>query len=103
MFFWLSIAGAAVSLFAVIVRLVYDYKRNGTLSASVKLATIVQTLPALIVEAEKIFGSGNGAAKLAHVLNRVELSCLRSGVEFNADDFSYEVEKILSTPQKKEV
>lgn len=103
MVFWLSIAGAAVSLLAVIVRLVYDYKRNGALSASVKLATIVQTLPSLISEAEKIFGSKSGAAKLSYVLNRVEINCLRNNVDFNLDDFTYEVERILSTPQKKEV
>ena len=68
---------------------------------SVKLAQILQSLPSYIQEAESIFGAGFGAAKLSYVLNKVNIDCLSQGLGFNSEQWTVEIEDILSTPQKK--
>ncbi len=91
-------------VFAIITRL--QSKKNK--ETSVKLEDVLKEdeilsfLPDYIAEAEKIFGSGNGKAKLDYVLNKVHICCLENSISFVKDYFSEKVEAILATPQKKE-
>lgn len=63
---------------------------------------IFQRIPEFISEAEDLFGSGNGKAKLAYVLNKLNISFLENGLVFDKTAATEQIENILATPQKKE-
>ena len=72
-------------------------KREKTL----KLAQILQELPNLILSAEK---SGyTGISKQKMVLIDIQKLCLEKQIEYNEKEWIVEIERILETPQKKEV
>ncbi len=98
--FWTTIASTAVGIVGYVITIIINKKKNKA-SKLVELAKIVQKLPEFIAEAEKIFGSGNGTAKLTYVLNKVQIECLKNKVEYNEEQFKGEIENILSTPEKK--
>lgn len=79
-------------------------KNNQTANANKKVeyAKIIQKLPDYIKEAEEIFGNGNGTAKKIFVLNTIQVDCLKANIEYLQENFEFEIEKILETPQKKE-
>ena len=74
-----------------------NYKHKKT----IKLAQIVQRIPQHIIEAEET--GAIGAVKLAMVIHKVHIECLESNIKFNENQIKEEVEKILETPQKKEI
>lgn len=80
----------------------FKSKGKGKLKKFVELAKIVKKIPNYIIEAENIVGPGNGATKLALVMNKLQIDCLANNVDYDEQALEYEVEKILETPQKKE-
>lgn len=68
----------------------------------IKLASIVKSIPKLVIEAEELLGSGNGSAKKTYVLNQLNIKCLQYGIEFDEKGLGIEIENVLATPQKKE-
>lgn len=72
----------------------------------VELAKIVQKIPEYISKAEKLFPSTDtakyGAAKLEYVLKELQLLCISNSIEYQEEALIYEIEKVLSTPQRKE-
>ena len=94
------IGSSAISLFGIIATIATTIAKQKN-TKSVKLAKILQALPSYIQEAESIFGARTGVAKLAYVLNKINIDCLSSGVAFNSEEWTVEIEDILSTPQKK--
>ena len=98
--FWTTIATTAISIIATIIGIIKTISKNKS-QKLVELAKIVQKLPGYITEAEKIFGDGTGTAKMAYVLNKVQLDCITNKVEYNEEQFKGEIENILTTPEKK--
>lgn len=79
-------------------------RKKSRAEKAVALAKVVQTIPSAIVEAEKLYpNGGQGAAKLAYVLSKLELTCYKLNVNYeeNVDGLKAEVEKVLEAPQKK--
>ena len=98
----LLIVSTAVSIGGIVYSFIATILKSKK-SKSVKLAKILQVLPAYIQEAEAIFGAKTGVAKLAYVLNKVNMDCIKDRVDFNAEEWTTEVEDILTTPQKKNI
>ena len=99
--FWISIATTAIGIITTIISIITNKSKTKS-QKLVKLAKIVQKLPGYIQEAETIFGAGTGTAKMAYVLNKVQLDCIQNKVEYSEEQFKGEIENILSTPKKKE-
>lgn len=99
--FWISIATTAIGIITTIISIVTNKSKTKS-QKLVELAKIVQKLPGYIQEAETIFGAGTGTAKMAYVLNKIQLDCITNKVEYNEEQFKGEIENILSTPKKKE-
>lgn len=95
--FWTTIIGAAGSIVGTVISIIKSTQKNKS-QKIVELAKIVQDLPKYINESEQIFGSGTGTAKLAYVLNKVQMQCMVNGVEYDEQGFTTEIEKILATP-----
>ena len=97
------IAGAIGTIIGVI-KDKKNSKKTKKLENVVTFAQIVQQLPEIICEVEKLLPSTDsvkyGTQKLALALNKVEMICLKSNVTFDKSAFTFEIEKILSTPQK---
>ena len=98
----LLIISTAVSIVGIVYSFIATILKSRK-SKSVKLGKILQALPAYIQEAETIFGAKTGVAKLAYVLNKVNMDCIKERVDFIAEDWTVEVEDILMTPQKKNI
>lgn len=101
-----KLAISAAALLATVVVAVLTNCRKGrankNLSEKVKLAQIVQKIPGYICQAEEILGPGTGIAKLNFVMNKLQIDCLTSAIQFDEQGLTQEVEKVLSAPQKKE-
>lgn len=110
----LEYAGLGASLLATVITAVIAIKtkskantKTAKLENVVELAKIVKKIPELVIEAEAMFPSSEtvtyGAQKLAYVLKEIQLECMQKNIKYNKDAFKYEIEKILETPQKKEI
>ena len=99
--FWISIATTAIGIITTIISIVTNKSKTKS-QKLVELAKIVQKLPGYIQEAETIFGAGTGTAKMAYVLNKVQLDCIQNKVDYSEEQFKGEIENILATPEKKE-
>lgn len=97
--FIVACSGAVATSIVAIVQAI----KGNTKTKTLKLAQIVQKLPAIINKVEKLIGCGSGEVKLQLVLNEVQMLCLQNSVEYVEEDFKVEIEKILTTPQKKEI
>lgn len=70
----------------------------------VKIAKILQKLPEYIKAAEESCSNpGSGLIKKLLVLNQCNIECNNQGIEYREEEWSAEIEKILDTPQKKEI
>lgn len=97
-----TIVSAAIAVIGIIYSIIATIK-NSKKSKTNSLAHIYHQLPEIIKTAEELVqGDGQGLAKLNYVLNTVHMKCIESGLSFNEDDWSAEIENILSTPEKKE-
>ena len=97
----IAISSAVIGIILAIVGF-WKSSGKGKLKKFVELAKIVKKIPNYIIEAENIVGPGNGATKLALVMNKLQIDCLASNINFDEEALKYEVEKVLETPQKKE-
>lgn len=70
----------------------YDYKVNEVLS---KTAGFVK-------QAEDIFGSGTGQAKLLFVKTQLHCEALRRGVEVDDEVIEKKIKEVLIAPQEKQ-
>ena len=68
------------------------------------LAKIIQQIPELVSKAEKLFPTTGetkfGPQKLEYVLKELQILCMEQNIEYQENEFTFEIEKILSTPQK---
>ena len=67
----------------------------------IKVARILKKLPEIINVCEA--SNCNGQTKLLIALKMVENECLHSNLKFIESQWQYEIEKILETPQKKQL
>lgn len=96
-----TISSVAVTAISIIIAIIQTI-RKGKKCKSVELAKVVQKIPEYITEAEQIIGDKKGIAKLQYVLNKIQLQCQINGIDYKENEFKFEVEKILETPQKKQ-
>ena len=96
---WCSIAITAATTIIALIKI----KKSNKQTKLVSLAKIVQKIPEYIKEAESIFGSKTGQAKLRYVLNSLQVECLKANIEYQEEELKVEIENILSTPEKKEI
>ncbi len=69
----------------------------------IKTAKILQKLPEIITAIEQSCTvPGQGAIKKLLALNQVQIECQKQKINYNEEEWSAEIEKILETPQKKE-
>lgn len=104
---WYQILVYGLCLLCYILSVIFvskSSKRSRALASLVDLASIVQKIPDYINQAESMFGAERGAAKLSYVLQCLQLACLEADVSFEAykDQLVFEIESVLSTPQKKD-
>lgn len=90
----IGITIAAISIVATIITL-WKGKKTKTLN------NILSKIPEYINEAESIFGSGFGIAKLSYVTNKVQIDCVKSNIKISDSDIQSKIESTLSTPQSK--
>ena len=68
------------------------------------LAKIIQQIPELVSKAEKLFPTTGetkfGPQKLEYVLKELQILCMEQNIQYQENEFTFEIEKILSTPQK---
>lgn len=110
----ISLIGAgAVALLSIICNIVSIVAKNKKQAALkneneeiTKQNTLMEILgkvPSYIKQAEQIFTqSGSGVAKKVYAKNLAQIDCVNKGIEYNENVIDYEIERILSTPQKKE-
>ena len=96
------IVTCCITIVTSIIAVVNFFKSNKK-TKTLKLAQILQKLPNIINQVEKLIGRGSGEVKRSLVLNQIQMLCLQNDIDFVEEDFIAEIEKILSTPQKKEV
>lgn len=78
-------------------------KANEVISNLQVASSIVQEIPKFIKEAEDIFGANNGALKLRYVLQKIEILCVKTGLEYHEREYIQQIETILTTPQSKNI
>lgn len=91
---YVSIGITVIAVVVNIITLLSKNKKNTVLSIISKIANYVS-------EAESIFGSGNGQAKLNWVLTKVQIDAVKANVKIEDEAIIKQVENVLSTPQKK--
>ena len=64
------------------------------------LAKIIQQIPELVSKAEKLFPTTGetkfGPQKLEYVLKELQILCMEQNIEYQENEFTFEIEKILS-------
>ena len=79
-------------------------KENEKLRKVNTLAKIIQQIPELVSKAERLFPTTGeikfGPQKLEYVLKELQILCMEANIEYQESEFTYEIEKILETPQK---
>lgn len=91
----LSCVVAIASIVTSVFTTTNKKKKTRVLAVLANVVTYVQ-------QAEQIFGNGNGKAKLQWVLTKVQIDCFANKVTISDDEIVKEIDKVLSTPQKKE-
>ena len=67
-----------------------------------KRAAVFDKIAQVINEAESVFvGVKNPVAKLNYAITKLQIACVEQGVVVPEEELAAEVEKYLSTPQKK--
>lgn len=100
----IAIASVAASVVGFVFNFIKSFKTKSNverLCSITKIARVLQKLPDFINQAEESVGSGNGATKKTLVLQNAEIACSKEGVAFDSEGFNSEIERLLSTPQKK--
>ena len=100
----LSIGVSTISLVGFVITFIKNNKNKGsvkTLEVVILLNQVISNIPKYIKEAEAIFGGTNGLAKINYTLTKLQMDCVKNGVEFDEDMFKGKFEEILETPQKK--
>lgn len=86
---WETIVSAVIALISIIVGVILDRKSNNEEKKS-KLFSLVSEV---IVEAEQMFGSGNGVSKLNYAVTKLMLKALQTKTKVTEYEIVAEIEK----------
>lgn len=95
--FWPYVA-TCCSILITIVSIIFSFIKANKTNKINKLTLIIEKLPILINEAEGMFGSKLGFAKLNYVLDKVHFLCNDFNLNYDEALIKKDVENILSTP-----
>ena len=86
---WETIVSAVIALISIIVGVLLDRKSSNEEKKS-KLFSLVSEV---IVEAEQMFGSGNGVSKLNYAVTKLMLKALQTKTKVTENEIVAEIEK----------
>ena len=96
---WGTIVSAIIALISIIVGVILDRKSSNEEKKS-KLFSLVSEV---IVEAEQMFGSGNGVSKLNYALTKLMLKALQTKTKVTENEIVAEIEKQVSATNQVNV
>lgn len=96
---WETIVSAVIALISIIVGVILDRKSNNEEKKS-KLFSLVSDV---IVEAEQMFGSGNGVSKLNYAVTKLMLKALQTKTKVTENEIVAEIEKQVSATNQVNV
>lgn len=82
-----------LSLIISIIIIIIKAKKNGNIKGVLDLVNLI---PNLVVQAEKLFGAGNGTAKLNYVLTELRVYALEHNISVTNEDLKLQVESVVS-------
>lgn len=85
----LSLIALVISLIITIIKA----KKNGNIKGVLDLVGLI---PNLVVQAETLFGKGNGTAKLNYVLTELRVYALENGISVTNEELKLQVESVVS-------
>lgn len=86
---WETIVSAVIALISIIIGVILDRKSSNEEKKS-KLFSFVSDV---IVEAEQMFGSGNGVSKLNYAVTKLMLKALQTKTKVTENEIVAEIEK----------
>lgn len=96
---WETIVSAVIALISIIVGVILDRKSSNEEKKS-KLFSLVSEV---IVEAEQMFGSGNGVSKLNYAVTKLMLKALQTKTKVTENEIVVEIEKQVSATNQVNV
>ena len=96
---WETIVSAVIALISIIVGVILDRKSSNEEKKS-KLFSLVSEV---IVEAEQMFGSGNGVSKLNYAVTKLMLKALQTKTKVTEYEIVAEIEKQVSASNQVNV
>ena len=96
-----EIIGLCVSSGLALVAIIYNIIQLIRNDKQSKLSSIIANIPNYVAEAEKLFGGGTGASKLAWVLSKVQMDCLKARIDADDEYITQQIESVLNAPEKK--
>lgn len=96
---WETIVSAVIALISIIVGVLLDRKSSNEEKKS-KLFSLVSEV---IVEAEQMFGSGNGVSKLNYAVTKLMLKALQTKTKVTENEIVAEIEKQVSASNQVNV
>lgn len=96
---WETIVSAVIALISIIVGVILDRKSSNEEKKS-KLFSLVSEV---IVEAEQMFGSGNGVSKLNFAVTKLMLKALQTKTKVTENEIVAEIEKQVSATNQVNV
>lgn len=97
--YWSVILSAVLTVASLIIAYIQT-KKTGNKKG---LLTLFAKIPTLVTEAEKIFGSGNGQAKLNYVLTELRVYAIENNIKADTDDLKAQVESVVTTTKNVNV
>lgn len=82
-----------ISLIISIIFIIIKAKKNGNIKGVLDLLGLI---PNLVVQAEKLFGKGNGTAKLNYVLTELRVYALENHISVTNDELKVHIESVVS-------
>lgn len=89
-----SIGVSVLSIAISLIKAIKAKKAN-------KVLTLWRKIPGYVIQAEQIFGSKTGIAKLEFVLSKLQTDCVRLNLDISDEDMKAQIEEILATPTTK--
>lgn len=96
---WETIVSAVIALISIIVGIILDRKSSNEEKKS-KLFSLVSEV---IVEAEQMFGSGNGVSKLNFAVTKLMLKALQTKTKVTENEIVAEIERQVSATNQVNV
>lgn len=82
-----------ISLIISIIFIIIKAKKNGNIKGVLDLLGLI---PNLVVQAETLFGKGNGTAKLNYVLTELRVYALENHISVSNEELKVHIESVVS-------